>query len=89
MDLALQAVDTVFWESVRVALKRDIKAVKVAKMPIRDEKNSWQQGSGKKGSKRQDEGGKGDNRTCWTCGKNRRHCSVESNGRQQQLVRHW
>ena len=33
------------------------------------EKNPWQKGSGKKGSKGQKKGGKGETRTCWTCGK--------------------
>ena len=32
-------------------------------------KNSWQKGSGKKGGKGQGKGGKGESRTCWTCGK--------------------
>ena len=32
-------------------------------------KNSWQKGSGKKGRKGQENGGKGESRTCWTCGK--------------------
>ena len=29
----------------------------------------WQKGSGKKGGKGQEKGGKGETRTCWTCGK--------------------
>ena len=32
-------------------------------------KNSWQKGSGRKGGKGQEKGGKGETRTCWTCGK--------------------
>ena len=32
-------------------------------------KNSWQKGNGKKGGKGQEKGGKGESRTCWTCGK--------------------
>ena len=32
-------------------------------------KNPWEKGSGKKGSKGQEKGGKGETRTCWTCGK--------------------
>ena len=31
-------------------------------------KNRWQKGSDKKGGKGQEKGGKGDTRTCWTCG---------------------
>ena len=31
--------------------------------------NPWQKGSGKKDSKVQEKGGKGEGRTCWTCGK--------------------
>ena len=30
-------------------------------------KNSWQKGSGKEGSERQQKSGKGDDRACWTC----------------------
>ena len=40
-------------------------------------KNSWQKGSGKKGRQGQEKSGKGDNRTCWTCGKTG-HIAVES-----------
>ena len=32
-------------------------------------KNSWQKNSGRKGGKGQEKGGKGEARTCWTCGK--------------------
>ena len=53
-------------ESVRVGMK---KAVEVGEMQNQGGKNSWQKDSGKKGSKRQENDGRGENSTCWTCGK--------------------
>ena len=32
-------------------------------------RNPWQKGSGKKGGKGQEKGGKGETTTCWSCGK--------------------
>ena len=51
---------------VRTGTKKVAKVAKVAKM---EEKTPWQKGSGKKGGKGQEKGGKGKTRTCWTCGK--------------------
>ena len=34
-----------------------------------EERTTWQKGSGKKGGKVQEKGGKGESRTCWMCGK--------------------
>ena len=51
-------------------------------------KKSWQKGSGKTGSSGQGKRGTGENRAWWICGKNRTHCSVVSNGRQQEFVGH-
>ena len=87
MALALQAVYTVL-VNAQSCIEKGYQGGKGGKDAKQGRKNSWQKGSDKKGSKGQDEGGKGENRTCWTCGKNRGHCSVVSNGRQQQLVRH-
>ena len=45
-------------------------------------KNSWQKGSGRRGGKGQEKSGKGETRTCWTCGKTGHiaaECRKESN----------
>ena len=44
-------------------------------------KNAWQKDSGKRGDKGQEEGDKGEDRFCWTCGRARRiaaRCRKES-----------
>ena len=46
------------------------------------EKKPWQKGSGKKGSKGHEKGGKGETRACWTCDKKHEKCA-EATGYQQ------
>ena len=62
MDLALQAA----YKGVGKGQNWNEKGGKSGKDGV---KNSWQKGSGKKGGKGQEKGGKGESRTCWTCGK--------------------
>ena len=50
-------------------------------------KNSWQKSSGKKGRKGQEMGGRGDSRTCWTCGKTGHIAAWCRKRRKQKLVR--
>ena len=50
-----------------------------------EEKNSWQKGSGKQGGKGQEKGGKGESRTCWTCGKTGHNAAVQK--RKHKFVR--
>ena len=49
---------------------------------------SWNEIGGKKGGKGQDKGGKGDSRTCWTCGKTGHIAAWCRKRRQQTFVRH-
>ena len=67
-------------------MKNDIKGAKVAK--LQGGKNSWQRGSGRKGSEGQEKGGKGETRACWTCGKTGHSAARCQKRRQQKLVRH-
>ena len=54
------------WEKVRVRVEKATMVAEVARM---EERTHLQNGSGKKGSKEQEKGGKGETRACWTCGK--------------------
>ena len=76
VDLALQAV----W--VRAGTN---KVAKVAKMEGR---THGRKGSGKKGSKGQEKGGKGDSREMLDVWQDRTHCSMVQERRQQKCVRH-
>ena len=52
---------------------------------FREEENSWQKNSVKKGSKGQEKSGKGENRACWICGETGHIAMWCRNGENKKL----